>query len=216
MAVSRVTTSTTGSTLNKNCEWRPPPQLLKSAPVSPLRDRPLFAGRPAHRGGWLRHQHGDALSRAGFRVVSITTRDASVSRVLDHAPSGLAAELERLGVVPQAAGASGHGIGRRERPHRHGHLRIARSRRPRALCGAGRRQLDLSIGWTHPRTVDGARTKGPSSSPSAARSRPGRSVRGRRYIDRDRVTALSRYRAGSDSMSELRKSSSAVSRISPV
>jgi hypothetical protein len=33
--------------------------------------------------------------------------------------------FERLGVVPQAAGASRHGIGRRERPHRHGHLRIA-------------------------------------------------------------------------------------------
>jgi len=52
VAVSTVMTSTTGSTLNKNCEWRPPPQLLKSAPGSPLRDRPLFAGRPAHRGGW--------------------------------------------------------------------------------------------------------------------------------------------------------------------
>ena len=52
-----------------------------------------------------------------------------------------------------AAGASGHWIGRRERPHRHGHLGITRHRRPRALCRAGRRQLGLSAGlierrWT--------------------------------------------------------------------
>ena len=53
---------------------------------------------------------------------------------------------ERLRVVPQAAGASRHWIGRRERPHRHDHLGITRHRRPRALCGAGRRQLDLSAG----------------------------------------------------------------------
>ena len=60
---------------------------------------------------------------------------------------------ERLRVVPEAAGASRHWIGRRERPHCHDHLGITRHRRPRALCGAGRRQLGLSAGliqrrWT--------------------------------------------------------------------
>ena len=76
---------------------------------------------------------------------------------------------ERLRVVSEAAGASRHWIGRRERPHRHDHLGITRHRRPRALCGAGRRQLGLSAGLIQRRWTAG--TRGPSSSPSAARSR---------------------------------------------
>jgi hypothetical protein len=39
------------------------------------------------------HQHADIMSKAGFRVVSIPVHEAKVRRVLDHAPSIVAAEL---------------------------------------------------------------------------------------------------------------------------
>src|SRR4051812_6877820 len=41
-----------------------------------------------------RHHHAEMLSRAGFRVVSIPAREATVGRVLAKTPSVVAVELD--------------------------------------------------------------------------------------------------------------------------
>ena len=64
--------------------------------MSPLRADPSSPVAVLIELDGTQHQHGDALSRAGFRVVSIPTPDASVSHVLDHAPSVVAAELSPM------------------------------------------------------------------------------------------------------------------------